>query len=574
MLTYTRRKTAVYFCFLLGITGIVYLPGLSGGFYFDDEWNILRNTALKINELSASSLDGAANSGHAGPLGRPIAMLSFGINYYFSGFIPFSFKLTNLLIHLLSGAGVFLLSLGLARRLPSLSEIETKQLALLASAFWLLHPLNLSPVLYVVQRMAGLSALFCFWGLVAYIYGRADLEAGKRRGMLLIISAFAVFLPLGLFSKENAALFPLYCFLIEVIFFRFKTLNQGAKIFLMILYFGVLVLPTISIVGYTLVRSELILGGYAIREFSLAERLLTESRILVFYLKQLVFPVNSELGLFHDDIKISKSILNPLSTLFSIILIFSLILPATLYIKKFSLYSFCILFFFSAHLMESTLIGLELVHEHRNYVASFSILFFLAYWIISLSKKELFEKVKYATAFAAIFYFGFSTYMRASAWGNANIHAFEEVSNHSDSPRSNYQVGRIFASYGHDLGDNKRKKEYLNKASHYFEKTAEISENYTDGLFGLLMLEGIERKKMKGQYYRALLDRLKNAPFKQNNYNYLSSLFSCIDNDVCQIEPARIADIMSACQENPLFVGRHKQNILASYSRYKISASR
>lgn len=563
-----NKKTVILLLLVL-ITLTIYWLGLEGAFYFDDEWNILRNSALQINELSLSLLNRAADSGQSGPLGRPIAMFSFAVNHHFSGFDPFFFKLTNLVIHLLAGVVVFFLALGLTQRIVSLSTKQSEQLALLVSAFWLLHPLNLTPVLYVVQRMTGLSALFCFVGLACYVYGRLRLLQDKPNGFWLIISGFLVFLPLGLFSKENAALFPLYCFLIEVIFFRFKASDSRTKTLLVGLFSVTLIIPFLFVVAYSAIKPEWILSGYNRRDFGLFERLLTESRVLVFYLKQIVLPVNAELGLFHDDIAISTSLFNPITTLLSIILNTTLVATALIFLKRFPVYSFGVLFFFAAHLMESTVISLELVHEHRNYVASFSILFLVVYGLIVLSKHSSLVKLSYGLIFIAIFYLGFSTFLRASVWGNPALHPFEELRNHPESPRANYHVGKIFAAHGHQHEDAERQNISLEKASQYFEKSADLRSSYTDGLFGLLMLEGIEGAAMKDKYRKLLFDQLSSGPFNANNFNYLSSYFKCINGGVCKVSPITVDSLIAACKENPNFVGKHSRNILRLYASYK-----
>lgn len=565
LLTYSSRKTVAYFCLLIGITGIVYLPGLSGGFYFDDEWNILSNDALKLNELSLGSLKHAAESGQAGPLGRPLAMLSFAVNYYLSGFNPFFYKLTNLIIHLITGLGIYLLTLGINKYLI-IDARKQKQLAFFVGALWLLHPLNLTPVLYVVQRMTGLSALFCFWGLASYVYGRNALLLGEGRGYFFLIAAFGFFLPLALLSKENAALFPLYCFLIELIFFQFKSSNMKDRKGLVLLYVAILLVPAVFLILYVAVKPHLILNSYVIRDFSLTERLLTEARIVVFYLKQVILPFNNELGLFHDDIPISISAFKPISTLYALIFIALLLISSIVLVKKMPVYSFGILFFFSAHLMESTVLGLELVHEHRNYVAIYSIEFMLAYYLMSVANNASYMKILYGFAFVVLFYFGFSTFLRASIWGDPTLHAFEELRNHENSPRVNYQVGRLFSTFAHEQDDIKRKEEAIEKAIYYFEKSAELSESYTDGLFGLLMIEGIEGEAMEEKQYQSLLARLANGPFNNNNYNYLSALFRCMKKGVCRMDPRRVEMVVEACKKNQFFTGQNKVNILTQYS--------
>ena len=103
------RRFLPYFCLAVALvaTFFVYQRGLSGPFLFDDGPNIVRNANLAIHDLSPASLTQAAWSGHSGPLLRPLSMMSFAANYYATGLDPYYFKLTNLVIHLFNGLGVF-----------------------------------------------------------------------------------------------------------------------------------------------------------------------------------------------------------------------------------------------------------------------------------------------------------------------------------------------------------------------------------------------------------------------------------------------------------------------------------
>jgi hypothetical protein len=111
--------------------------------------------------LSWDDLKQAWYSGAAGPFGRPLPQLSFALNYYFSGFSPFAFKLSNLAIHCLCGVVVFCLASRVSAAI-ALKGAQTSdpKMALVVTALWLLHPIQLLPVLHVVQRMTSLSAFF------------------------------------------------------------------------------------------------------------------------------------------------------------------------------------------------------------------------------------------------------------------------------------------------------------------------------------------------------------------------------------------------------------------------------
>ena len=151
-----NRGLALAGLVLIGLVGLVYLPGLGGGFAFDDYHTIVDNPSLDIQTLSWDALLDAAMSGVGiGPLARPLAMLSFAANRSVAGLRPEAYKLTNLAIHALNALLIF----GLLRSwLPRLAPRAPTACAWLIAALWALHPINLTAVLYVVQRMTSLSA--------------------------------------------------------------------------------------------------------------------------------------------------------------------------------------------------------------------------------------------------------------------------------------------------------------------------------------------------------------------------------------------------------------------------------
>ena len=141
----------------------LYWAGLQGGFFFDDAVNILTPEGIQMTALNSQSLYDALSSGIASIFGRPISQLSFALNHYISAFDPYYFKLTNLIIHLLNGVLVNALS----RKL-----FKHHYLAALVTTLWLIHPIQLTSVLYVVQRMTSLSALFLLLAFLMHIKGR------------------------------------------------------------------------------------------------------------------------------------------------------------------------------------------------------------------------------------------------------------------------------------------------------------------------------------------------------------------------------------------------------------------
>jgi len=257
--------------------------------------------------------------------------------------------------------------------------------------------------------------------------------------------------------------------------------------------------------------------------------------------------------------------------LLSIVLILGLLVFAAFQLKRRPVIAFAILFFFCAHLLESTILALELTHEHRNYLASFSVVFACAYYLIALL--EYSTKKGALAAVLVIAFLGVTTTIRAAVWGNPAVQAWQEVTDHPDSPRANYGIGKRYAIYASGLADSEQKQEAVRQASEYFKKSTVLRDSYTDGLFGLLMLEGIEGFRVDQTFIDLLLARLAEGPFNNNNYNYLNALFSCIEARECQFSNDSSSDnivdkIMTACQRNPSFSGRHKQAILVRYQAY------
>ena len=242
-----------------------------------------------------------------------------------------------------------------------------------------------------------------------------------------------------LLSKENALLFPIYCTLIELIVFQFK---GGANIQKQVkALHGVLVLGYLSVGVFVAANfSSLILKPYAARDFTLLERVLTESRIIVLYIAQLVRPIQSKMGFFHDDLVLSTSLFNPITTLLSTLVLVALIISAVTLRKKLPLYAFGILFFFAAHAMESTFLALELMFEHRNYLASFGILIALLALVQRVMRGQ---RAKIVIVIVGLLGLSFLTYQRAVTWASpATMYDFMYYA-HPRSPRLSFILADV-----------------------------------------------------------------------------------------------------------------------------------
>ena len=169
---------------------------------------------------------------------------------------------------------------------------------------------------------------------------------------------------------------------------------------------------------------DFLLNGYDVRSFTMLERTLTQPRILLEYLS-IFLPLPERLSIVHD-VTLSYSLLLPWTTLPSIILIFGAIAGAVFYARRYPLLCFAVLFYFLNHVVESTILPLELVFEHRNYLPSaFLFLPFAAGFYHVLTRLQQFNKTGQAAWIGlmtcVIVGLGVFTYERNKAWATPEL---------------------------------------------------------------------------------------------------------------------------------------------------------
>lgn len=427
------------------LVALVYWPGLNGPYVLDDEENITLNEAVAIKEISLESISNVLVSNQSGLFKRPLASLSFALNHYFAGGFEntLPLKMTNIAIHFINGLLIYYFLLLILRRpifAEKLSNQQRNYVAVFTALLWVLHPIQLTSVLYVVQRMTSLSALFVILGLIVFMHGRQSLEDSRKTGFPAMFVGVIGGTLLGIGAKENAVLLILFALVIELTLFRRDSLTSSTLKQLRNFYLLILAAPVVAILLYVVIYPEFILNAYSIRSFSPYERVLTETRVLWFYLSLLLIPSINRLGLFHDDIVISTGLLHPVTTLTSAICILTVLAFSIIKHKQFPVLSFAILWFFVGHVLESSIFGLEIAYEHRNYLPSFGPIFAAGYAIITFTSNIEYQKRNYAYAtlpLAIVMIFSWSTWTWANTWKDTDTLAKHQALNHPLSPRAN-----------------------------------------------------------------------------------------------------------------------------------------
>jgi protein O-mannosyl-transferase len=424
---------------ILVVCAAAYLPGLGGSFAFDDYPNIVDNIELHVSPDSGS-WNAAALSSPSSDLQRPLAMLSFAINHYFTGLAPGPMKATNLAIHLCNVLLVFGLLTALCRALPptDAAGVQRRRWAVLfCTAGWALAPINLMAVLFIVQRMESLCHLFVLGGLWLYVSGRLR-QRSEGRGLALALLGLLGGTGLGVLAKESAVLLPVYAVSLEFTLFRFRSNDQLDRR-ISALFVVALVVPALAGLAWLLPKM-LDPQMWVTRDFNLAERLLTESRVLWSYLHWTVLPDLGQLSLYHDDYAISRGGLSPPTTLAAILGLAVLAAAAIWLRRRRPLSSLGLQWFLGAQLLTATVIPLELVFEHRNYFASLGVMLVLTDGLLLASWNGTARRVATVTAGALLLLWSAVTALRAREWSDPIRFAVSEATKHPESPRATYDL--------------------------------------------------------------------------------------------------------------------------------------
>lgn len=503
-------KWRIFAGVLLGVSVLllsiaIYWPGLSGGFFFDDSGNILEPSGVRLTVITPRSLLDAWESGVGGPMGRPVAMLTFAANYYFTGFEPFFFKATNLLIHCLNGVLVFIAAALFHRAAyPDSVHAGPGLFPVMVAGLWLVHPIQLTSVLYVVQRMTSLAAMFILIALILHIWARQRSRTTVTEWLCFAL-AWGLCFPLGVLSKESALLFVLYVTVYEAVLQR--NLRQGFDSFGRA-YMVFILIAILAAIGYLSFPGAGLLQGYEYRTFTVMQRLLTEFRILWEYIGQILMPVLEKFALYHDDLVVSMGVLEPKTTLLAAFGLAALFALCWLTRIKFPLVSFGVLWFLVGHSLESTIFPLELMHEHRNYLPSLGIFVALAALIQALSRLQNGFKIAAPVAFFAFFvYVGLLTSFRADMYGNDFRRTQIEAAYRNGSVRSQYEAGALLVN----LYSANPNQMLADLAEAHFKRVSALDPTDKLALMGQLQLDCLSKKDSRNEIFEELRNRLANG---------------------------------------------------------------
>jgi tetratricopeptide (TPR) repeat protein len=523
----------------------IYSNTFDASWHFDDESNILKNDYLQLKELTWQNIKRTffADPYVEGKFYRPVVCLSFALNYYIGGNGVFGYHIVNLIVHFLSSIFLFLF----IHRTLNLPLLKSKYgensylIALLAAVLWTINPVQTQAVTYVVQRMASMAGMFYIMSMYFYLKGRTSARRPLKATHYLVCLVCGI---LALGSKENSIMLPVSIFTYDL--FLIHGLTKRNIIRSSMVFFALIFLClslVIAMNGPSVLNPYKLPDTFKDRGFTLLERLLTEPRVVLFYVSLLLYPMPDRLSIMHD-ISVSTGLLDPTWTIIAILTILALLGLAVSKSKKWPFVSFCILFFFINHIIESTILPLELVFEHRNYVPS--MLFFaplailIAKGIRFFSEKRLMQFMICAFVLLVLIAEGHSTFARNFVWRTEETLWLDAAEKSPNLPGPYHNLGRYYDSIGlkemalayykgalklpegpnrkchhltyHNMALLYKSINQREKAEIYFLKALKLDPRIPNAYIGLGILD-----TEKGQYQTALANFIKALDFDSSS---------------------------------------------------------
>lgn len=522
---------------LLIIILIGYAPGLSGSLFYDDYSNL--SPLAEINTQKSAwdfvfSWYGPKLQG----TGRPLAFASFLLQADAWPQNSSSLLRINVAIHLCNASLLFVIAYLILRLRKEQQEYKDFYVSLSAAFLWAVLPLLASTSLIAIQRMTGLAALFGLFGLLIFVYGYYIKP--PRRALIVQLVGLGVGTSLAMLSKETGALIPVFALVIDRVLIKETIRNQSSYSFIRTL---LLILAFLFLIIYL---SPFRLDWFEFnlnRQWTPFERLQTQGVILWRYLAWAFFPRPSLFGPFHDDTQLVQSVLYTSFAWFGFLaaLVFS-----WLAWKKYNFpwLLFVFLWFLTGHLLESTVLPLELVFEHRNYLAVFGFCFALSY--VAWHLPPHLRRIGLALLSAYALQLWLILYATTSIWGDQLAAAENWVQNH---PKSSRAALHMAYKYFDVLGNSSY---LIGKLDLAVTNCPECLDVQIQALLYACRQEN--ESQIKQRFSKLLIDAY-DGNLSSSFIDGLYPLKELIDQDKCEpLTYKKIRALISVLLDNPAYV--------------------
>jgi hypothetical protein len=264
-----------------------------------------------------------------------------------------------------------------------------------------------------------------------------------------------------------------------------------------------------------------------------------------------VFPDPVTLSLYHDELPVSRNLLIPWTTLPAIVFLAALLGLGLRLRGRRPLVSLGILWFFAGQLLTATFIPLELVYEHRNYFASIGVLLAVFSLLLGLRRAIVLPLVRGALLAVLLMWFAAVTGLRARDWSDPLRLALVEANRHPDSPRANYEAGRLLI-----IASDYAPGSTLEGAKSYLRRATAIQGASTLPEQALIMVTDHAVHGSDAQLWKEMTTKLRNQPTVQEDISALISLTQCRVKNDCHFDIQSLQRAFAAALSRPHPIAR------------------
>lgn len=286
-----KNKKLFLAILLILISSAVYFNSLKGALFWDDESTVLNNVFIRnpihyLSQIFTTSYH--SGSGETLNFYRPLATLSFSLDYRIWKFNPFGYHLFNVILHILSGILAFFI----------LNKLfSSAKLSFISALLFLVHPINSEAVNYVSNRTDLLMLVFFLAAFYSYVFYRQ-----KGKPVFLVLSYLSYVCTI--LSKEMGLILPVFILIYEFTFSKHKKKITPFLGFVLVF----LVYITLRATLLNFLKINLITQGAQEVPYSrdMLLRLLVFANICLGYLKLFFLPLNLHM---EYDVPLIKSVL-------------------------------------------------------------------------------------------------------------------------------------------------------------------------------------------------------------------------------------------------------------------------
>lgn len=524
-LSATLFRSPLFHMLLIILIGVlVYANTLQAPFELDDNTYITHEN-MRINPTDI--LDGGklihgsrlSDTFKTGLLTRRFGFLTFMLNYKLHGLSTLGFHLFNTFIHLVTALLVYALINrcwhtpfidSCFQRAQEERERLSRWTSFLGAALFVAHPVNTQAITYIIQRFASLATMLYLLALLAYMSSalrRERVPSSILYGIALIAAVLAML------TKEISFTLPVVMLLCDRLFLQ-RPLRQTL---LAITPF----LLTMAIIPWNLFQAKFILASSAGElsgsigalsgnaTLSRHDYFLTELRVIVTYIRLLLFPVNQNLdydypvytSLFAPPVLASLLLLLSIATVGFVLLRSSAVRSGRL-AGLYRLSAFGIFWFFMTLSVESSIQPIEnTIYEHRLYLPSFG--FILAIlcagallWLRVVAASPAKARLVPVAGLTAVVILGFVAADRNAVWQ-------DKITLWEDAALKSQNKSRVHAN----LGQAYLLKNRIDEAQRHTERALQLSSLNATAYQNLGLISALRKQYDKAlQNYRKAFD--------------------------------------------------------------------